>query len=235
MEEKIIFQDIEFFPIPKYDKYYASRCGQIYSGKRCRILTPSLKKTGYEGITLFELSNTKNPRLYPSVHSLIAATFIGERPKGHVINHKDYNRRNNNASNLEYLTQKENLAHSYDNRTYQKVYEYDLEGKFVNEYPCIAEVVRIRGVEPTHLKRVLDGIKRSAKGRYYSREKLDFFKPRDSKAHKPVFVCDLKGEVIKKFDSVTEASKYCGAGQSEIIKCCKGKSNTSFGFTFKYA
>jgi hypothetical protein len=35
--EEIEFQGIKFSPIPNYDRYYASRCGKIYSGKGNRI------------------------------------------------------------------------------------------------------------------------------------------------------------------------------------------------------
>lgn len=46
------------------------------------------------------------------VHSLVAECFIGPRPTGLVINHKDGNHLNNVPENLEYVTQKENVAHA---------------------------------------------------------------------------------------------------------------------------
>jgi hypothetical protein len=48
------------------------------------------------------------------VHALVAAAFIGPYPEGKVINHIDHRRTNNAASNLEYVTQAENLQKARD-------------------------------------------------------------------------------------------------------------------------
>jgi len=47
-----------------------------------------------------------------TVHKLVAETFIGPRPDGMQINHKDLNRGNPNVRNLEYLTPTENVEYS---------------------------------------------------------------------------------------------------------------------------
>ena len=46
-----------------------------------------------------------------SVHQLVAAAFIGLPQSGQCVNHKDLNKANNSADNLEYLTAAENRAH----------------------------------------------------------------------------------------------------------------------------
>lgn len=48
----------------------------------------------------------------PSVHGLVAAAFIGPRPIGRQINHRDFQRTNNRVTNLEYLTPRENQRYS---------------------------------------------------------------------------------------------------------------------------
>jgi hypothetical protein len=47
------------------------------------------------------------------VHKLVATAFIGPRPAGKEINHRDGNKANNALPNLEYLTPSENMRHSY--------------------------------------------------------------------------------------------------------------------------
>lgn len=55
------------------------------------------------------------------VHRLVAYSFIGQRPHGWVVNHKDGNRSNNRVDNLEYVTQAQNIVHSYrSNRRFQE-------------------------------------------------------------------------------------------------------------------
>jgi hypothetical protein len=48
---------------------------------------------------------------YSFVHSAVAAAFIGPRPQKHDVNHKNGNRSDNRACNLEYMTRKDNLKH----------------------------------------------------------------------------------------------------------------------------
>jgi hypothetical protein len=74
-----------------------------YVGRPCR---PQLGPGGYEQVCL---SGESSPKQY--VHRLVAEAFC-QKPDGcNVVNHKDRIRSNNNASNLEWVTQRENVAH----------------------------------------------------------------------------------------------------------------------------
>lgn len=52
-------------------------------------------------------------RYYCTVHKLVANAFLGPRPLGMQVNHKDGNRKNNRLSNLEYLTCSDNMKHAF--------------------------------------------------------------------------------------------------------------------------
>jgi hypothetical protein len=48
------------------------------------------------------------------IHRAVAETFIPYEEGKHHINHKDGNKLNNNAYNLEWVTPQENTRHAYD-------------------------------------------------------------------------------------------------------------------------
>lgn len=52
---------------------------------------------------------------YASIHSLVMLAFVGIRPAGMQINHKDGVKKNNSLSNLEYCTSQENNLHALRN------------------------------------------------------------------------------------------------------------------------
>lgn len=47
------------------------------------------------------------------VHCLVAEAFLGLRPDGHEVNHKNGHKHDNKLVNLEYVTRSGNLEHAY--------------------------------------------------------------------------------------------------------------------------
>ncbi len=111
---------IETKNIPGWPGYQATSDGKIIGLEKIRdmpgggtriyhkrIMKKTIKKTGYFQLDLYQ--NGKHKTYH--VHKLIAITFLGECPEGYQINHKDGNKLNNNVSNLEYVTPRENSTH----------------------------------------------------------------------------------------------------------------------------
>lgn len=73
-----------------------------------RILKPALRRDGYRFVTL----SIDNQHFHKTIHSMVAEAFIGARPKGYHVNHKDGNKTNNKIDNLEYVTPSGNVRHS---------------------------------------------------------------------------------------------------------------------------
>lgn len=95
------------------DRYEISNLGRFrsltYHGKpRVKLLHPSPNTKGYVIATPYE---DLRPHSI-SVHILVASAFVKrERPEQKQVNHKDLNKANNRASNLEWNTAKEDGEH----------------------------------------------------------------------------------------------------------------------------
>ena len=105
--------------IPDYEGYYqVSNFGNVKSLSRTifkmgkfpfiskeKILKPRVNK-GYKVFNLCKNGHEKTRK----VHQLVAMAFLNHVPCGYklVVNHKDFNKLNNNISNLEIVTMREN-------------------------------------------------------------------------------------------------------------------------------
>jgi hypothetical protein len=97
--------------IPNYSNYKISNSGDIYSKTIKRFVRIITLPSGYKKIKLKSDNNTYKD-VY--VHVLVAMAYLGYIPSTSsiVINHIDGNKQNNNVTNLEIVTHKQNMKHS---------------------------------------------------------------------------------------------------------------------------
>jgi len=86
--------------------YMVSSLGRVYSVRTGRILLGTVTKQGYVQVRLTDRHMNARCR---TVHVLAAEAFIGPRPTGHVVNHRNAKKTFNVVSNLEYVTPGENI------------------------------------------------------------------------------------------------------------------------------
>jgi hypothetical protein len=152
-------------PIPDWSYYEASSLGRIrraVPGRKTfvgKILSPKTMNSGYLTVQLYRAGESGYQRRTMLIHRLIATTFIGDRPEGTEINHKDGNKFDSRLSNLEYVTRKVHI---------ERTRQLALRGKWTRQFirftkraaTCLHEcgdVFQIRGkkvVCPTCLRSV---------------------------------------------------------------------------------
>lgn len=104
----------EWLPVVGWEGYYeASNLGRVRSVPRLSshghwvtgtLLRQQINPRGYFTVHLSKDNRSRTLR----VHLLVAYAFIGLRPLAKFLDHIDGNKLNNHASNLEYVTHREN-------------------------------------------------------------------------------------------------------------------------------
>lgn len=114
MSKYIIFNEVdeEWRKLDDYPPYAISSYGRLKNIKTGHLFTGNLDKNGYLKYTL-RTTNCDNKNGYTrTAHSLVAATFLGKRPEGRVIDHIDRDKRNNHYTNLRYVSVSENAINT---------------------------------------------------------------------------------------------------------------------------
>ena len=102
----LIYEDLDLS-----NRFLISNDGLLYSLKTNKILKQHLNKQGYYVYAASLGRRGKNKII--KIHRAVAFMFVEGYKKGLVVNHKDGNSINNLYTNLEWVTQKENVLHAY--------------------------------------------------------------------------------------------------------------------------
>lgn len=88
--------------------YEVSTDGRVRNKETKHVKSLRKSGKGYLRVTLYPSGKTY------SVHRLVAETFLNKPDGMNSVNHKDGNKENNNLSNLEWCTPKQNTRHAID-------------------------------------------------------------------------------------------------------------------------
>lgn len=98
-------------PIKNYENnYIISNYGEIKNIQTGKILKGDRNSLGYRRVVLY---SPIRKRFF--IHRLVAYHFCDGYNPELVVNHKDGNKQNNRADNLEWVTRSQNDLHAYEN------------------------------------------------------------------------------------------------------------------------
>ena len=163
------------------DEYLVCDKGYVLS-KTGKPLKPSINHNGYQIVNL--MINGKRKGI--AIHTLVARAFCNGYKEGLTVNHRDGNKLNNDANNLEWITIKDNVNHAItvlgkrkdksnnpnskeiyaiDKNTGKKYHFYSLMdgAEFINPNANYKELRHIQG----SIWRALNGLRKSYKGYYW--------------------------------------------------------------------
>ena len=102
-------KQIEWRDVVGFPNYEVSNDGQV-RGKRFGVIRKLTDNGyGYYVVSLWKGKTTKRKK----VHRLVAEAFLPRADENLVVNHKNGDKHDNNADNLEWVTQRENLRHAF--------------------------------------------------------------------------------------------------------------------------
>ena len=233
--------------IKDFETYYVFPNGNIYNTKSKILLKPTIKNDNYQHVGLSK--NGKKTDFL--VHILVANTFISKPSDKTFINHKDGNKSNNNISNLEWVTNSENILHALNiglintrNVIFDFIIQYNLDNKEIEKFNSITEASRHTNINRNSITKACNGIYKTA-GSYiwkYIKNnnivKIENVKVENVKVEEnKVFIIqfNLNNVEIAKYNSICEASIKTNIYKKGISNVCNGYKKTAGGYIWKFS
>ena len=140
--------------ISEFEKFYqVSNLGKVRSKrKNCRSGTPIMRMFKNNGYMYVLLYDGKGGQKHMAVHRLVAKEFIPNPQNFPQVNHKDENKENNCADNLEWCTGKYNVSYGTRRDRMAKsklkpVFQYSVDGNLINRFDSALQAAKQFGFD----------------------------------------------------------------------------------------
>lgn len=221
--------------LEEYSKYIITSDGKVYSNHTKKYMVLRITEEGYITVGLFNNKLKKQKHYY--VHVLVAKLYVDLIDGKDSVNHKDFNKANNDYTNLEWVTQSENAQHYQDAKFKQlqdldrikfekqdkKIIEFEILDKSTKHGEKAVIMCDLNGNELKKYNSATIAAKehnidrsflsKACKGKYksaagYSWKYEDISdKTIYNNLPKSIIMCDLNGNEIKKYPSILSAVK----------------------------
>jgi hypothetical protein len=216
-------------------KYFVSSLGRFKNSYGTIMENYKVNENGYIRIYIHKKTF--------ALHRIVAITFFENPEKKEQVNHKDGNKLNNKVENLEFVTNKENQIHKFQNglgNNYtRKVLQYDLNWVFIKEYNSIVLASKEMNISKGTIQGVLLGNRKTAAGfiwKYADDENINFSEKITINKNIGRKVCqyDLNMNLIKIHNSTADASRNVNVHKNNIWAVIKNNKKSAGGFIWKY-
>ena len=115
------------------------------------------------------------------------------------------------------------------------IYQYDLEGNFIQSYDSTSEAGRAVGTPHTNIIKCLQGARQTAGGfqwREEYKEHIPAYK-KNQGFHRTLYQYTTDNKLIKEWDSVAEAARQLSHSKEYLATKAKGQS-VAYGFRWSY-
>jgi len=177
------------------------------------------------------------------MHRLVAKLFIPNPDDLPVVNHKDGNKKNNRANNLEWTTYQDNSLHACktglnkrsSKHLGKRVIQYNKEMNQINLFDSLRQAHRETGINRSCISRVCHGLTSQTHGFVFQFEN----KEDEDRCHyhvkgTKVVAESLDGKEKIIYFKVSYAAKDLRTTPSNIYAACDGRLPHTKGYKFKY-
>jgi hypothetical protein len=223
--------------------YLVEKDGRIYSfyGKG-QYLNPTVNAEGYCVVSI-TVDGVKNQY---KVHQLVAEAFVPNPEGKECIHHKDRNKLNNSADNLQWVTREEHSAlHSDPN---DPAYVYTKEFGEKQSMAKKGQTPWNKGKKNCYTEETIKRMSEARKGMIITaetRKKIseansgrpqseEHKRKRAESKKRPVAQYDKENNFIKEWKSALDAEQGCGVSRCHIATVCKGKRQSAGGYIWRY-
>ena len=238
---------MEWKPIKETNgEYLVSDTGLVFSAKSGKLIKQTLSSAGYYRVQIWKDGQGK--RL--AVHRLVAEAFVPNPNQYPIINHKDENKLNNKATNLEWCTYQYNSNYGNrierflsnrqfgtgkDNAQSREVYQFSLDGQFIAEYESCHLAGIETGLNYKSIQKARSGKLKTFAGYVWLPTK-EFVRPASRPSYRKagsVIQYTLKGEFVRKYENPNETKEF-GFDPNGVRDVCRGKMKAHKGYVFAY-